>query len=49
MWEDHFAVTTDMHVEGRSATGRATVVLLQLNRALVVAIRREEAARGRFP
>jgi hypothetical protein len=48
-WEDHFEVTSDLHVVGKTSTGRATVELLQMNRPLVIEIRREESLRGRFP
>jgi hypothetical protein len=36
-------------VAGLTATGRATVAALSMNRSLILAIRREEAARGRHP
>jgi hypothetical protein len=48
-WEDHFDLTEELVIVGRTATGRATVELLQMNRPLAVAIRREEALRGRAP
>lgn len=38
-----------MILRGRTPTGRATIELLQMNRLLAVAIRREEATRGRYP
>jgi hypothetical protein len=47
-WEDHFrwegAVVVPL-----TATGRATVAALAMNRPLAVAIRLEEAERGRHP
>ncbi|WP_437737525.1 HNH endonuclease [Sorangium sp. So ce1335] len=48
-WEDHFDVTSELLIAGKTPTGRATVELLRMNRPLVIAIRREEALRGRFP
>ncbi|WP_437311028.1 HNH endonuclease [Sorangium sp. So ce388] len=48
-WEDHFDVTGELLIAGKTPTGRATVELLRMNRPLVVEIRREEALRGRFP
>ncbi|WP_437282625.1 HNH endonuclease signature motif containing protein [Sorangium sp. So ce375] len=48
-WEDHFDVTGELLIAGKTPTGRATVALLRMNRPLVLEIRREEALRGRFP
>jgi hypothetical protein len=48
-WKDHFAIDALLRIEGKTATGRVTVEMLQMNRPLVVAIRREERARSRFP
>lgn len=47
-WPDHFlwAETTAV---GRTATGRATIATLRLNRPLSLAIREEETLRGRHP
>jgi hypothetical protein len=47
-WTDHFQ-WQDCTVVGKTATGRATVAALRMNRPLIVAIRREEMARGRHP
>ncbi|MGA2068448.1 MAG: HNH endonuclease signature motif containing protein [Thermoguttaceae bacterium] len=47
-WEGHFR-WDDMHVVGLTATGRATVQALKMNRGVTLAIRREEALRGRHP
>ena len=47
-WEDHFRWDGPL-LAGRTATGRATAVALQLNRELIVAIREEEALQGRHP
>ncbi len=47
-WADHFR-WDDVLVVGLTPTGRATVAALQMNRALILAIRQEEAARGRHP
>lgn len=48
-WQGHFRVTDACVIVGLTATGRATVEALQLNRLLAVAIRREERGRGRYP
>jgi hypothetical protein len=47
-WTTHFQ-WDGVEVIGRTATGRATVAALQMNRPLIVAIRQEEAERGRHP
>jgi hypothetical protein len=46
--QDHFR-WNGLMILGTTATGRATVAALQMNRPLMRAIRREEAERGRFP
>ena len=48
VWTEHFQWN---HVQliGLTATGRATIDALDLNRALILAIRAEEAALGRHP
>jgi hypothetical protein len=48
VWSDHFEWR---HVQlfGLTATGRATIKALELNRPLILAIREEEAALGRHP
>ncbi len=48
VWGDHFQWNDEVIV-GRTATGRATVEALRVNRVLILAIRREEALRGRHP
>ena len=48
-WGEHFEYSPTCEIAGRTLTGRATVVLLRLNRPLAVAIRREENARERWP
>jgi hypothetical protein len=48
VWTEHFRWNGDMIV-ALTATGRATVTALALNRPLILAIRQEEAARGRHP
>jgi hypothetical protein len=45
---DHFR-WDGVAVVGRTPTGRATVEALKMNRPLILAIRREEAERGRHP
>lgn len=47
-WLDHFQWQGVVLV-GLTATGRATADALQMNRPLVLAIRREEAVLGRHP
>lgn len=47
-WDDHFAWKGN-RVQGITATGRATVELLKMNRALIVAIRAEERLHHRHP
>jgi HNH endonuclease len=47
-WSDHFA-WNGVIVSGRTPTGRATVATLNLNRAIILAIREEEVERGRHP
>jgi hypothetical protein len=47
-WEEHFR-WDDVLIVGLTPTGRATVRALQMNRALIVAIRAEEVMRGRHP
>jgi len=48
-WDDHFRVATDFTIVGQSSIGRASVLLLGMNRHLAIEIRREEASRGRYP
>ncbi len=48
-WNQHFVLTAEFHLEGRTATGRATVTALQMNRPAIVSIRRELHLLGRFP
>ena len=47
-WKEHFA-WNDVQVVGLTATGRATVQALDLNRATMLAIRAEEELLGRHP
>jgi len=47
-WREHFR-WEDVHLVGLTASGRATVEALAMNRPLILAIRREEAALGRHP
>lgn len=47
-WADHLE-WDGVAVVGLTPTGRATVAALELNRALILAIRREEAERDRHP
>jgi hypothetical protein len=48
LWNDHFD-WQGVRLSGRTATGRATVEALEMNRPLIIAIREEERARGRHP
>ena len=47
-WSDHFRWEGVVLV-GLSATGRATIHALSMNRSLILAIRKEESALGRHP
>ena len=47
-WHEHFR-WEGVYIVGLTATGRATVEALNMNRALILAIRQEEAALGRHP
>jgi hypothetical protein len=47
-WNSHFAWNS-VEVIGLTATGRATVQALDLNRSTMLAIRAEEELRGRHP
>jgi hypothetical protein len=48
VWDDHFQ-WDGSEVEGLTPKGRATIELLKLNRPSILAIRAEEALRGRHP
>jgi hypothetical protein len=48
-WEEHFAWQNDVMLVGLTEIGRATVAALDLNRPLILAIRRAEIALGRHP
>jgi 5-methylcytosine-specific restriction endonuclease McrA len=47
-WRQHFR-WEEYQIVGLTATGRATVAALALNRATILLIREEEAFRGRYP
>ncbi len=47
-WPENFAWNEDQ-VVGLTPVGRATITALQLNRPLILAVRREEMLRGRHP
>jgi hypothetical protein len=47
-WQDHFR-WSGFRIIGKSATGRAMVQLLRMNREIAIAIRAEEARLGRHP
>lgn len=48
VWNEHFRWEGEK-IAPLTATGRATVAALAMNRSLIVAIRHEETARGRHP
>jgi hypothetical protein len=48
VWSEHFRWEAP-RIVGLTASGRATVDALALNRPVILAIRQEEAARGRDP
>jgi len=48
-WLDHFDFTATWKVRGRTATGRATIEALGMNRSAIVLIRRELVLLNRFP
>jgi HNH endonuclease len=48
VWAEHFR-WDDLRIVPLTHIGRATVAALALNRPLILAIRQEEAARGRHP
>lgn len=47
-WHEHFR-WEGVYLLGLTATGRATIEALDMNRVLILAIREEEAALGRHP
>jgi hypothetical protein len=47
-WAEHFR-WEGVRIVPLTSTGRATVAALAMNRPLIIAIRHEEAARGRHP
>ena len=47
-WREHFR-WEGVYLVGLTATGRATIETLDMNRVLILAIREEEAALGRHP
>ena len=48
LWAEHFRWENERIIP-LTATGRSTVVALAMNRPMIIAIRQEEAARGRHP
>ena len=48
LWSEHFK-WQKVYLVGLTATGRATIQALDMNRALILAIREEETALGRHP
>lgn len=49
-WQDHFAWSEDStEVAGLSATGRATIAALRMNRAQLIRVRRMWVAMGEHP
>ena len=47
-WQDHFR-WNGVQLIGLTATGRATISALRMNRSLILAIRNEEMKHGRHP
>jgi hypothetical protein len=47
-WDKHFC-WDGVKIRGLTPTGRATIAALKMNRALILAIRKEETLRGRHP
>lgn len=47
-WSDHFAWDA-VRILGLTPTGHATIAVLNMNRAMIQAIRQEEVERGRHP
>jgi hypothetical protein len=48
LWHDHFR-WHGVRLLGQTATGRATIEALEMNRPLIIAIREEEQVRDRHP
>jgi hypothetical protein len=49
-WTEHFAWSEDgTRVEGQTPTGRATVLALQMNRTMIVVVRRRWVSAGWHP
>jgi hypothetical protein len=48
-WNKHFILTDDYLINGLTATGRATVQMLAMNRPAIVAIRKELDFFRRYP
>lgn len=48
-WFDHFSWTPSQRIRGKTATGRATIAALAMNRSSLVAIRQQLAALGKLP
>jgi len=48
-WAAHFEIGAASEIVGRTAVGRATLDLLQINRPIAMAIRSEERLRSRWP
>ena len=48
IWDEHF-VWDELRLVGLTATGRATIAALEMNRSLILAIRAEEKILGRHP
>lgn len=47
-WQDHFR-WEGITLIGKSPTGRATIAALEMNRPMILAIRREEVLLNRHP
>jgi hypothetical protein len=49
LWDEHFSVEDDGRIAANTASARATILRLRLNRVVAIAIRREEMGRTRYP
>jgi len=48
-WHDHFAWTSTWRIVGKTATGRATIQAMGMNRPAIVFVRRSLAKLHQFP
>ncbi len=48
-WKKHFSVTDGINIVGRTASGRATVIALQMNNRFAIAVRQAWVVDGWYP